>query len=40
MVGERKAGVSRHGGKYAALAGPDEGLHGILFAYHGKPSEA
>lgn len=28
----------RYGGKYVALAGPDEDLHGILFAYEGKPS--
>lgn len=30
----------RYGGTYVALAGPDEDLHGILFAYEGKPRDA
>ncbi len=29
-----------YGGTYAALSGPDEDLHGILFAYDGKPRNA
>ena len=31
---------ARHGGTYAALSGPDEDLHSVLFAYEGKPSGA
>ena len=30
----------RYGGTYAALSGPDKDLHGILFAYEGKPRDA